>query len=66
MKLFLNFNEFLVKEAKTIGLENNLPNTTPNPVEPGDGEDERLLKIRQFKGTVADYASYWEDRINND
>ena len=25
---------------------------------------DRLLKIRQFKGTVNDYKNYWDDRIN--
>lgn len=53
-----------VDEAKTIGLRNDLPNITPNPVQPGGGEDERLLKIRQFKGTVEDYKNYWDDRIS--
>lgn len=57
------FKEFMVDEAKTIGLEATEPNQEINPVQPGDGEDPRLVKIRQFKGTVADYASYWEDRI---
>ena len=59
------FKEFIIDEAKTIGLEDIQPNNEINPVEPGDGEDPRLVKIRQFKGTVADYASYWEDRIND-
>jgi hypothetical protein len=54
------FKEFMVDEAKTIGLEEIQPNQEINPVEPGDGEDHRLVKIRQFKGTVQDYASYWE------
>ncbi len=53
----------MVDEAKTIGLEEIEPNQEINPVEPGDGEDPRLVKIRQFKGTVQDYAGYWEDRI---
>jgi hypothetical protein len=57
------FKEFMVDEAKTIGLETTEPNQEINPVEPGDGEDPRLVKIRQFKGTVQDYAGYWEDRI---
>jgi hypothetical protein len=60
------FNEFMVDEAKTIGLEDTKPNNEINPVQPGDGEDERLVKIRQFKGSVQDYATYWEDRINGD
>jgi len=53
----------MIDEAKTIGLEEIQPNQEINPVQPGDGEDTRLVKIRQFKGTVQDYASYWEDRI---
>ena len=57
------FKEFMIDEAKTIGLEEIQPNQEINPVQPGDGEDPRLVKIRQFKGTVQDYASYWEDRI---
>ena len=60
------FKEFIIDEAKTIGQERIEPNQEINPVEPGDGEDPRLVKIRQFKGTVADYASYWEDRIKDD
>jgi hypothetical protein len=59
------FKEFMVDESKTIGLEETEPNNEINPVEPGDGEDPRLVKIRQFKGKVSDYANYWEDRINN-
>ena len=58
------FKEFIVDESKTIGLEETEPNNEINPVEPGDGEDERLVKIRQFKGKVSDMATYWEDRIN--
>jgi len=53
----------MVDEAKTIGLEEIQPNREINPVQSGDGEDPRLVKIRQFKGTVQDYATYWEDRI---
>lgn len=60
------FKEFMVDEAKTIGLEETQPNGEINPVQAGEGEDERLVKIRQFKGTVADYATYWEDRVNGD
>ena len=58
------FKEFIIDESKTIGLEETEPNNEINPVEPGDGEDERLVKIRQFKGKVSDMATYWEDRIN--
>ena len=60
------FKEFIVDESKTIGLEETEPNNEINPVEPGTGEDERLVKIRQFKGKVSDMATYWEDRVNGD
>jgi len=53
-----------IDESKTIGQENDLPNISPNPVHKGDDEDDRLMKIRQFKGTVNDYKNYWDDRIN--
>jgi hypothetical protein len=53
-----------VDEAKTIGMENDLPNISPNPIQQGEDEDDRLAKIRQFKGTVADYKNYWDDRIS--
>jgi hypothetical protein len=58
------FNEFIVDESKTIGLEETEANNEINPVQAGDGEDERLVKIRQFKGKISDMATYWEDRIN--
>lgn len=52
-------------ESRTIaGLPHN-PNQEINHAEPGKDEDERLLKIRQFKGSIMDYNSYWEDRIKN-
>ena len=60
------FNEFMVDEAKTIGLETIEPHSEINPVQPGEEEDPRLVKIRQFKGTVQDYVTYWEDRVNGD
>jgi hypothetical protein len=50
-------------ETLTIGKRNDLPNVTPNPIQPGEGEDARLLKIRQFKGSFEDYKNYWNDRI---
>lgn len=59
------FKEFIIDESKTIGLEETEPNSEINPVQPGNDEDPRLVKIRQFKGKVSDMATYWEDRINN-
>ena len=53
-----------VDESRTIGQRNDLPNISSNPVLKGDGEDERLIKIRQFKGTVNDYKKYWDDRTS--
>lgn len=53
-----------VDESRTIGQRNDLPNISPNPVLKGDDEDERLIKIRQFKGTINDYKRYWDDRIS--
>lgn len=51
-------------ESKTIGLRDDLPNTISNEVHEGDGEDPRLIKIRQFKANVEDYKAYWNDRIS--
>lgn len=62
MKRVKLFEEFT--ETKSIGLEKFKPNVSPNPVLKGEGEDERLMKIRQFKGSVEDYKKYWDDRIN--
>ena len=59
---FKTFKELI--ESKTIGQESIEPNHIDNPVHKGDGEDERLIKIRQFKGNVEDYKNYWYDRIN--
>lgn len=53
-----------IDESKTIGLRDDLPNISPNEVLKGDGEDARLMKIRQFKGNVEDYKAYWNDRIS--
>lgn len=53
-----------IDESKTIGKTNDVPNISPNDVLEGDGEDARLIKIRQFKGSVEDYKGYWNDRIN--
>ena len=54
-----------LKEFKSIAGLNNEPNQELNKAAAGEGEDPRLLKIRQFKGCVKDYKSYWEDRIKN-
>ena len=51
-------------ESKTAGNKDVKPNQEINPAQQGIGEDPRLLKIRQFKGTIKDYASYWNDRIS--
>tara|TARA_B110000285_G_scaffold96052_1_gene109585 strand:- start:10972 stop:11577 length:606 start_codon:yes stop_codon:yes gene_type:complete len=52
-------------ESKTIaGLEHE-PNQEINHAEPGKGEDERLLKIRKFKGSIMDFNSYWKDKAKN-
>jgi hypothetical protein len=59
---FKTFKELI--ESKTIGQQNIEPNDIDNPVHEGDGEDARLIKIRQFKGNVEDYKNYWYDRIN--
>jgi 8-oxo-dGTP pyrophosphatase MutT (NUDIX family) len=50
-------------ESKTAGNNDVKPNIELNEVQPGIGEDPRLLKIRQFKATIKDYKSYWDDRI---
>lgn len=63
MKYTKLFEQFL-EESETIGLKNIEANNVPNPVQAGEGEDERLVKIRQYKGTVQDYKEYWDDRIN--
>lgn len=60
MKHLKLFEEF----TKSIGLEELKPNISPNPALIGEDEDERLLRIRQFKGSVEDYKNYWNDRIN--
>jgi hypothetical protein len=54
-----------LKEFKSIAGLNVEPNQEINHAEPGKDEDPRLLKIRQFKGSIMDYKSYWEDRIKN-
>jgi hypothetical protein len=50
-------------ESKTIAGKTVESNQELNEVQPGIDEDHRLLKIRQFKATIKDYKSYWDDRI---
>lgn len=64
MKHVKLFEQFTC-ESHTIGLKNIKANISPNPVQVGENEDERLVKIRQYKGTVQDYKQYWDDRINS-
>ena len=52
-------------ESKTIAGLDHEPNQEINHAEPGKGEDERLLKIRKFKGSIKDFKSYWEDKAKN-
>jgi len=51
-----------IEESKTIGNKIVKPNQEINSVQQGVGEDARLVKIRQFKATIKDYKSYWDDR----
>ena len=52
-------------ESKTIADLEHKPNQEINHAEPGKGEDERLLKIRKFKGSIMDFNSYWKDKAKN-
>jgi hypothetical protein len=52
-----------IEESKTIGNKIVKPNQEINQVQQGVGEDSRLIKIRQFKATIKDYKSYWDDRV---
>tara|TARA_B110000259_G_scaffold172305_1_gene204612 strand:+ start:738 stop:1343 length:606 start_codon:yes stop_codon:yes gene_type:complete len=54
----------LIESHTIAGLPHN-PNQEINHAEPGKGEDERLLKIRQFKGSIMDFNSYWEDKAKD-
>lgn len=49
-------------EAETIAGLDVEPNQEINPVQPGVGEDPKLVKIRQFKGTIKNYKDYWDGR----
>jgi 8-oxo-dGTP pyrophosphatase MutT (NUDIX family) len=51
-------------ESETIGGDAVKPNQEINKVQSSIGEDPRLIKIRQFKGTVKNYKEYWNDRIS--
>lgn len=51
-------------EAETIAKLDVEPNQEINATQTGVGEDPRLVKIRQFKGTIKNYKDYWDDRIN--
>ena len=56
--------ETIVEQNQTIAGKFIKPNNLPNPTQVGQGEDARLLKIRQYKATMQDYKEYWDDRIN--
>ena len=49
---------------ETIAGLDKKPNVSPNPIQRGDTEDEKLSRIRQFKGSVKDFKQYWDERIN--
>ena len=53
-----------MKKNKTIAGLNVESNKSPNPTQKGIGEDSRLSKIRQIKGSIKDFKSYWDDRSN--
>lgn len=53
-----------MKKNKTIAGLNEEPNKSTNPIQNGTCEDSRLSKIRQFKGSIKDFKSYWDDRSN--
>jgi len=53
-----------LEQTETIAGEMIKPNVSPNLAQQGSKEDDRLLRIRQFKGTVQDYKDYWDDRIS--
>jgi hypothetical protein len=50
-------------DNKTIAGLNDKPNNTINPVQNSVGENPNLSKIRQFKGTIKDFKTYWDDRL---
>lgn len=48
-------------ESKTIGGKEVEPNQELNPTQDVE-EDDRLNKIRRYKGKIKDFKSYWDDR----
>jgi 8-oxo-dGTP pyrophosphatase MutT (NUDIX family) len=51
-------------ESKTIGNKEVESNQELNPTQIIEEEDERLNKIRRYKGKIQDFKSYWDDRIS--
>ena len=52
-------------ESKTISGKDIESNQEINQTQEGVGEDPRLVRIRQYKGKIKDFESYWNDRINS-
>ena len=48
---------------ETIAGLNNKPNSAVNNTQTGVDENPNLSKIRQFKGTIKDFKTYWDDRL---
>jgi 8-oxo-dGTP pyrophosphatase MutT (NUDIX family) len=51
-----------LNETKTIGNKDVEPNQEINQAQQGETEDNRLHKIRRFKGKIKDFEQYWKDR----
>lgn len=51
-------------KSKTIAGNIVEPNKEINPIQAGKNEDPRMVKIRQYKGTVQDFKSYIKDKEN--
>lgn len=51
-------------ESKTIAGLDVESNQEENPTQDVD-EDDRLNRIRRYKGKIKDFESYWNDRINS-
>jgi hypothetical protein len=60
------FVDLGIYESKTIGNKEVESNQEENATQQIDEEDERLNKIRRYKGKIADFKSYWDDRISTD